>query len=272
MHSLTDAVTGQTASFARELEVAQSAAHDATEVLCRYFRNPSLETTAKRYLDVVTQADTESEMLLVSRVNQAFPDDAMVGEEGTNTQSSNGRAWHIDPLDGTYNFSRGLPFWCVSVGLAVNGIPVMGVVFDPLLNEMFTGSLGGGSYVNDQLLHASDVTDPMEATLHLSINYDREVIEQSLRDLNAVARGVMRTRNLGALALEIAYVAAGRLDAVAQRGSHSWDYAAAALIAREASAVVTNLAGKDFDLASDNALVAATPALHSELLRLLEAQ
>jgi myo-inositol-1(or 4)-monophosphatase len=109
----------------------------------------------------------------------------------------------------------------------------------------------------------------MQATVQLSINFHRDVIDRSIGDFNAIARGVMRSRNLGALALELAYVAAGRLHAVVQRGSHPWDFAAGMLLAREAGATISDLSGRPFDLRSDNALVACTPELHESLCDML---
>ena len=146
--------------FSSELRLAESVAREAGHLLLSHFRSPQLETTTKRYLDVVTQADTQSEALVASRLKDAFPDDAILGEEGTNSDSRNRRAWYIDPLDGTYNFSRGLPFWCVSIGLVSDMTSVVGVVFDPLMDEMFTSAVGMGSFVNGRPLRSSGVTEP----------------------------------------------------------------------------------------------------------------
>ena len=253
----------------QDLRQAEAIAREAGKLLLRHFRSSTLQTSAKGYLDVVTEADTETERLIVERLTTAFPEDAVVGEEGTKTESANGRTWFIDPLDGPPNFSRGIPFWCVSIGLAQSGEPSLGVVFDPVRDELYAGRQGGGASLNGVPIHVSSVTDPLAATLQLTLNYDRVVIEQSIRDFNAVARSVMRLRNMGALALELAYIACGRLDAVCQRGSHPWDYAAAMVLCREAGAAVTDAAGHRFELSTDHALVAATPELHRALLDLL---
>jgi myo-inositol-1(or 4)-monophosphatase len=248
----------------------ESIAREAGAVLIGYFRSSSLQTEEKSYLDVVTQADREVEARVASRLHEAFPEDAIVGEEGTNSSSENGRVWYIDPLDGTFNFSQGLPFWCVSIGLADDHGSLAGVIFDPLHDELFSALRGRGVWLNGEPIRVSGLIDPMAATLQLTLNYDRVRIEESIRDFNAVARSVMRLRNLGALALELSYVACGRLDAVCQRGSHPWDYAAGALICDEAGAVVSDTAGNTFKLDCDDALVAATPQLHAALLELLK--
>jgi len=253
--------------FSKELSVALEIARRAGELVTSHFRNP--RSHEKAHLDVVTIADTASEKLIADELRMAFPYDGILGEEGSCTESRSGHQWYIDPLDGTFNFSRGLPFWCVSMGLVSHGKRVSGVVFEPLRDEMFSALNGAGAWLNGQPVTASGIADPMAAAVQLSINFHRDVIDHSVADFNAVARNVMRVRNLGALALELAYLAAGRLDAVAQRGSHPWDYAAGALIAEEAGAVVSNLDGSDFDLFTNDALAAATPALHTALCRMI---
>src|SRR5579872_5054472 len=163
-------------------------ARDAGDLLLHHFRSAELQTKAKGELDVVTQADTEAERLIATRLGELFPDDAVVGEEGTATDSANGRQWFIDPLDGTYNFSRGLPFWCVSIGLVEHGESEYGIVFDPLHQELFSAERGLGARLNGAPIAASAVRDPMEATVQLTLNYDRSVIEMSIQDFNVVAR------------------------------------------------------------------------------------
>lgn len=244
----------------------------AGEVLLSYFGSSTLRTSEKAYLDVVTQADTECEQLVVGELKKSFPEDAIVGEEGARTESGSGRVWFVDPLDGTFNFSRTLPFWCISIGMAVEGQPQVGVVFDPLHDELFAAVRGTGGWLNGNRIGASSVENQIDATLQLTVNYDREVIERSIADINAVARNVMRIRNMGALALELCYVGAGRLDAVAQRGSHPWDYAAGILVAEEGGATVSNLDGTGFDLFTDDALVAATSQLHASLASAIKGQ
>src|SRR5579862_1970324 len=206
-------------------QLVNQIAREAGDLLLSYFQSAALQTSEKGFLDVVTQADTEAEALIVQKLRHHFPADAFVGEEGTETAGGNGRCWYVDPLDGTFNFSRGLPFWCVSIGLVDNGVPEFGLIFDPPRNEMFTSIRSGGAFLNGEPISVSNAKDPLQSTLQLTLNYDRRAIERSISDFNAVARDVMRLRNLGALALEMAYVACGRLDAVCQRGSHPWDYA-----------------------------------------------
>jgi myo-inositol-1(or 4)-monophosphatase len=251
------------------LEAATRFAREAGEILTERFLSSDLQTEEKGFLDVVTEADKKSEHHVAERIREAFPDDAVVGEEGTNTESANGYQWFIDPLDGTFNFSRGIPFWCVSIGVVKDAEPELGVILDPMRDELFTAIRGGGAFLNGEPIVTSGVTDLMEATLQLTLNFDRDRIDDSIQDFNAVAHDVMRLRNLGALALELAYVACGRLDAVCQRGSHAWDYAAGVVLCTEAGATVTDILGTPFKLDTDDGLVAATPELHRALGNLL---
>lgn len=252
-----------------DLAVACEIARSAGAELIRHFNAGDASAREKGYLDVVTVADTEAEQLIARALREKFPDDGIIGEEGTDSNPGSGRQWYVDPLDGTFNFARGIPFWCTSIGLVEEAEQVLGVVYDPLRDELFTVVKGAGSFLNGARIHVRATTEPMEATVQLSINFDRELIDFCIADFNATAKKVMRTRNLGALALELCYVACGRLDAVVQRGSHPWDYAAGSLIAQEAGAVLSKLKGADFHLGSDNALVAATQPLHAALCAML---
>jgi len=230
-----------------------------------YRNRPDLHTSTKGPLDIVTAADRASEELLVSELEMVCPMDGMVGEEGARRHQNRSRIWFIDPLDGTFNYSRGIPFWCVSLGLVVDGEMKVGVVFEPIRDELFAAERGRGATLNGSPIRAGSPRTLLESTVQINVAFDRATIGRSLGDIDVVGREVMRLRNMGALALELSYLAAGRLDAVIQRGSHPWDYAAGILICQEAGATVTNRDGSPFDLHGDDALVAATPELHAAL-------
>lgn len=255
----------------RELDIAMGIAREAGALLMSYAESSNLEASPKGYLDVVTEADTETERLVVEKLREAFPDDAAVGEEGSNTTSKSGRIWYVDPLDGTFNFTKRLPYWCTSIGLVDDDEPQVGVIFDPLHDELFTAVRGSGSSMNGQRIGASEVRDPLQATVQVTVNNDRQVVDRSIKDVDNLARDVTRLRNLGALALELCHLACGRLDAVLQRGSHPWDYAASILIAQEAGATVSGAEGEPFSIFQSDALIASTPELHEALIGLLQA-
>ncbi len=251
-----------------ELQFAMAVVREAGAILLKHFRRRDLDTRPKLYLDVVTEADLEAERHLVGAIRNRFPQEGVVGEEGTDIDGD-GRVWYVDPLDGTYNYSRGLPYWCVSLGLVDAGVPVLGAIYDPLLNELFTAVRGDGARLNGQTIRPQPVEQAIEATVQVTVNVDRARIDRSIADVNVLAREVMRLRNLGALALELCYLACGRLDVVVQRGSHPWDYAAAALIAQEAGAVTSTPDGRPFVLSSPDMVAAATPSLHDAIVRLV---
>lgn len=249
--------------------VAEAAARAGAAVLLEYFGRSDLVVHQKSALDPVTVADSESERAIVTALRAAFPHDAIVGEEGSGIEGNRGRVWYVDPLDGTFNFTRSIPFWCVSVGLVDDGQPAAGVVFDPLVDEAFVAWRGGGVWLNQRPVYPSAVEEPMAAVVQMNVDFARETMGRSLHDLHAVAPRVMRVRNLGALALSLVYLASGRLDAVVQRAAHSWDYAGGLVALGESGAIISGLDGEPFDLSQDDALAAATPALHRQLRDML---
>ncbi len=253
----------------RDLLIAESLARRAGRLLVEYATSGDLGTSEKGPKDVVTFADKASEEMLVSELKAAFPNDGVVGEEGARSEGAHGRVWYIDPLDGTFNFSREIPFWCVSIGLAVDGNPEVGAVYDPSRDELFSGGRGLGTTLNGRVVSARGPEGVAEATVQINVDFDREGAERSLADTTRVGMEAMRLRNMGSLALELAYVACGRLDALIQRGSHPWDYAAGIILCLESGATVTSRDGSPFDLARPDALVAATLPLHENLLKLL---
>jgi myo-inositol-1(or 4)-monophosphatase len=256
--------------FSHELDVARSIAREAGEALVGYFGSSTLGVREKAQLDVVTLADTDSERRIVSALTSAFPEDAIVGEEGTNTLPGVRRCWYVDPLDGTFNFARTIPYWCVSIGLVVDSSARLGVVFDPLRDEMFwSESEEGHAFLNGNPVGPSNVTELIDALVQVNIDFDRAVMQTSLVDTVAVGREVMRVRNLGSLALQLVYVACGRLDGLVQRRANAWDYAAGALVLQESGAVVSRVDGSRFDMNGPDAVAASTVELHRSLTALL---
>jgi myo-inositol-1(or 4)-monophosphatase len=223
----------------------------------------------KGVIDPVTQFDHLSEALLVDGLQCAFPDDAVLAEERGGA-SDRPWAWHVDPLDGTVNFAHGVPIFAVSVGLAFEGIPVFGAILDPMRGELFEASFGQGARLNGQPIHVSNATNLLNSLLVTGFRYDiqtnpdknfREFAEFHLR-----ARGV---RRLGAAAIDLAYVAAGRFDGYWELEMQSWDLAAGAVIVREAGGVVTRLDGSSDMLRAPLSLVASNGHIHAEMLGVL---
>jgi myo-inositol-1(or 4)-monophosphatase len=252
-----------------DLNAVTDIAREAGEILLSYFGTDRLATRAKGDRDVVTAADLASEHLLLQRLSDAFPGDGVVGEEGTRVPASTGRRWLIDPLDGTLNFAHGIPIWCVSVALFEGAIPILGVVHDPIRAETFSGARGLGAWCNGSPAMCSEVRRAASAVVHLTIDFNERSLLEGLEDIRLLAPRVMRTRNIGSAALALAYVAAGRLDAMLHRFANAWDYGAGAFLVQEAGGSTSGIDGEPYTDQTFAIAAAATPELRAELLSLL---
>ena len=227
--------------------------------------------------DVVTEVDHLADDLILEAIRTAYPDDAILSEEtggrqaraGHEPTSGIGRAWIVDPLDGTINYANGIPFFCVSIALVERGRPVVGIVHDPTRNESFAATAGGRATVNGVPVSPSSKERLSDFVVSMALS-GRSVASRA----RSVRRAVRVSRSMGSAALALAYVANGRFDAMVQQGGLStWDIAAAGLIAEAAGAMVTDLAGGPwFDVSRGPktiGLLAAPSRHHAELLRLV---
>lgn len=210
-----------------------------------YERAMKVDRKSKR--DVVTDVDYASEALVIKAISERFPADAILAEESGREHGARRtargrwtkRTWVIDPLDGTVNYANGIPFFCVSIGLVEDGVPVVGVVLDPLRGDCYAAAADGPATLNGEAVHASDKTELGDYVVSLAI-IGRGGIARERR----VAREIRIGRRMGSAALALAYVASGRFDAFVQNGGLSpWDIAAAGLIAERAGATVSDLYG-----------------------------
>lgn len=252
-----------------ELQVASALAEEAGSVAAKYFRSNTIGTREKGHRDVVTAGDLAAEGLLRERLTSAFPADGIVGEEGTAVQSTSGRQWYLDPIDGTLNFSRGLPIWCVSLCLFDDHGPLLGVIRDPLRGDTFRAARGCGADLNGESIATSAVTQLDQALVHITIDFHEDSMEAGLADVQALAPRTLRSRNIGSAALALAYVAAGFFDAMVHRYAHTWDYGAGVLLIREAGGYVTDMAGAPYTEATSSVIAAANPGLASDLLNVV---
>jgi myo-inositol-1(or 4)-monophosphatase len=215
--------------------------------------------------DPVTDADLASERLIVGRLRERFPGTAIVAEEETHDRAGAGLTWYVDPLDGTVNFSQAHPFFAVSIALYRGDEPLVGVVHAPRLRETFAARAGGGATLNGEALAVSGVTQLSEALLGTGFAYRRNELADD--NVGHFADFILRVRDLrrgGSAALDLAYVAAGRLDGFWEPHLHSWDVAAGALLVREAGGLVTDMAGGPSWL-SGPSILAAPAALHAAM-------
>lgn len=219
--------------------------------------------------DPVTEADLASERLLVARLRELVPGAAIVAEEETRERAGDGLAFYVDPLDGTVNFSQAHPFFAVSVALYRGPEPLLGVVHAPRLRETFAARAGGGATLNGTRLAVSDKARLIDAVLATGFAYGRNELPDD--NVGHFADFVLRVRDLrrcGSAALDLAYVAAGRLDGFWEPHLNPWDVAAGALLVREAGGRVTDMRGGP-DWLHGRSILAAPPALHDAMADVL---
>lgn len=222
--------------------------------------------------DPVTEVDREVEARLVAALLDVRPDDGMVGEEGADRAGTSGVRWIIDPIDGTVDFVYGIPGCNVSVAAEVDGVVVAGAVVDPLHRDVFAAARGSGATRNGVTIRCTDVADPARALVGTGFGYDPVERGRQAEVLAKVLPRIRDIRRIGAAAVDLCWVACGRLDGYYERNLKVWDWAAGALIAEEAGAVVTTVDGSPLPQGLPEAcIVAAGPALVGGLRDLVAA-
>lgn len=250
------------------LELAEDAARQAAVLLADRFRGPASGVGSKStHTDLASDADRDAETLITRVIRGARPEDGFLGEEGGETASSGELRWVLDPLDGTINFLFGLPAWCVSIAAVDKKGTLIGLIHNPLMNETFTASRGGGAHLNGSAIHVSDRADLSSALIATGFAYDAARREEQGAVVARVLPKVRDIRRAGSASLDFASLAAGRVDGYYEGPLAPWDRLAGELIASEAGAVVGDIpiAGT-----SESVVVASNPALQPALLRLLE--
>ena len=216
--------------------------------------------------DVVTEADRACEALLVEGIRAARPDDGLLGEEGASSEGTTGLVWVIDPIDGTVNYLYGLPQWAVSIGVELDGEALVGVVFDPAKDELWTAVRGQGAQLDGRRLRCSAVEDLGQTLVATGFSYDARRRSVQAQHLTHVLPVVRDLRRLGAGSLDLCAVAAGRVDAYYEQGLNPWDMSAGLLIAAEAGARTGDLRG---GTAGYRMVVASAPAVFDPLVEVL---
>jgi myo-inositol-1(or 4)-monophosphatase len=256
--------------FVRELELALATAREAGALLREGFDREQ-EVGYKGRIDLVTQRDLKSERLIVERLRAAFPGDDIWAEEGSGERRGADRLWIVDPLDGTTNYAHGYPVFAFSIALRVEGRLAAGVVYNPLLDEMYAARRGGGTTLNGRARRVTSVAGLERAMLATGFPYDIQRDDPEQGNIAPFARFVVRAqavRRAGSAALAIANVAVGRTDAFWERGLHAWDMAAAALLVEEAGGRVTDYEGRPLVLEAGE-IVATNGPLHGPMLDVL---
>jgi myo-inositol-1(or 4)-monophosphatase len=219
--------------------------------------------------NLVTEMDARAEELIVGRLTAAFPDDAVLGEERGATAGRSGRRWIVDPLDGTTNYAHGLPLFGVSIALEVAGRVELGVVYDPVHDEMYVAERGAGAFVNDRKLAVSRAASLDEALLMTGFPYNiRETEETNLREYAAFSLRAQGVRRLGSAVLYLSWLAAGRVDGYWELRTGPWDVAAGGLLVEEAGGRITAIDGGPLDIDRPTVL-ASNGRIHDEMLKVL---
>ena len=262
----------RTTPFPQLVETASEAALAGAQALRHFFRRADLEVAEKSRHDFVTQADHESEARILEVIQGRYPDHAVMAEEsGSLDAAANSRhTWVIDPLDGTSNFLQGLPVFCISIACLQGRDLVAGVVYDPLGENLFTASLGGGAFWNGHPMRVSRRTALEGAFLATGYPFRaRAALDLYLDVFRAVFLETRGIRRCGSAALDLAYTAAGVYDGFFEFRLAPWDIAAGVLLVREAGGRASDLDGGDTFFDSGN-VVAGPNALHGELLTTIQ--
>ena len=249
------------------LNIAVRAARRAGSIINRSaLEGAPLEVRAKQANDYVTQVDRAAEEAIMDVVRKAYPDHDFMAEESGTTGAEAQYRWIIDPLDGTTNYIHGFPQYCVSIAVEQRGSLVHGVVYDPVRNELFTASKGRGAYLNDRRIRVSKCARMQEALIGTGFPFkELKRVDPYLRQLKRLMSSASGVRRAGAAALDLAYVACGRLDAFWELGLSPWDMAAGALLIQEAGGLVGDLKG-DAGFLESGDICAATPKIFSPFL------
>jgi myo-inositol-1(or 4)-monophosphatase len=222
----------------------------------------------KGEVDLVTEIDVASEEAVVGVIRRHFPQHRILAEEGSVGGDDPRARWIIDPLDGTTNYAHGFPFFCVSVGYEEDGEMVAGAIYDPVLDELFLAERGRGATVNGRPMAVSAVERVGQALLTTGFPYDRTRLPRALRQFERMSHRSRAVRRMGSAALDLAYVAAGRLDGYWEASINAWDVAAGLVLVLEAGGRVSGLRGEPFAVDGGDVL-ASNGRLHGEMLELL---
>jgi myo-inositol-1(or 4)-monophosphatase len=257
------------------LATAVELARSAGEIL-KHYAVREKHVALKGHANLVTIADKESEALIIRGIQERFPDHCILAEESGEIAAKNASngcpvRWIIDPLDGTTNFAHGYPFYCVSIGVEVNGEVVCGVVYDPQRDELFSARKNSGAHCNERRIQVSDVETLSGALLITGFPYNfRDKIDAVIGQFRAYLLEAQAVRRAGSAALDLCYLAAGRLDGFWELDLNPWDTAAGKIILEEAGGRLTNFAGEPFSILMRE-ILASNSRIHAEMLGVLSA-
>ncbi|GAB7534651.1 inositol monophosphatase family protein [Burkholderia sp. 22PA0099] len=252
------------------LNIAVKAARRAGQIINRASLDLDLvEVRKKQHNDFVTEVDKAAEDAIIDTLKTAYPDHAILAEESGKSDNESEYVWIIDPLDGTTNFIHGFPYYCVSIALAHRGVVQQAVVYDPNKNDLFTATRGRGAFLNDRRIRVGRRDRLADALVGTGFPFrEKDGLEEYTRLFMEMTQACSGLRRPGAAALDLANVAAGRLDAFFEQGIHAWDIAAGSLLITEAGGLVGNYHGES-DFLDRNEIVAANPKVYAQMIPIL---
>ncbi len=251
----------------RHIEVAIEAAKEAGAIQMAYF-GQSQSVTYKGAFDPVTDVDRLCDQAIQKKIHHHFPDHDLLTEESPFKEKGSPWRWIVDPIDGTTNYARGFPFFSVSIGLELEGEVRLGVVYHPILDELFVARKGEGAFLNGKRIFVSQVDQLKRSFLATGFPYDvQEHPEEPLRFFRQFLQKTLAIRRPGSAAIDLSYVAAGRFDGFWEVKLKPWDMAAGLLLIREAGGKVTDSEGGPFDIYSGGLLIASNGLIHEQMLQ-----
>lgn len=253
----------------KELETARHAARAAGKILKNSFGRVN-NIIKKGTIDLVTEADLEAEKIILETIQGNFPADSILSEEAGQQQRNSGRTWLVDPLDGTTNFAHGFPFFAVSIALEIEREIVLGIVYNPQMGEFYEGVRGEGSRLNNKPIKVSKAPNLNESLVGTGFPYYiHERPEEVIKFFSKMIVRAQGIRRPGSAAMDLCYVAAGRLDGFWEQGLNPWDTAAGIVIVEEAGGKVTTFQGEPYS-PFHKTIVAANPPVHAEMIKVLK--
>jgi myo-inositol-1(or 4)-monophosphatase len=249
--------------------VALKAVKEGGAVLIQHFGKVK-SIDYKGEINLVTEADRQSEQKIVSIIKDKYPDHSILAEETGNSGGSSPFKWIIDPLDGTTNYAHSYPCFCVSLAIEYEGEVIYGAVYDPMREEVFTAEKGDGAYVNGKIIKASSTQELNHCLLCTGFPYDvRDDIESNILNFRNFLMKSQAVRRDGSAALDLCYVAAGRFDGFWEQKLFPWDVAAGSLLVTEAGGKLSNFKGEKFNI-YDTEIVASNGIIHQQMIETLK--
>ncbi len=253
------------------IDFAVSAAKEAGKIHRKYFEKDTKTREKSSSFDLITIADTEAEKEIAVLIKEEFPNHNILAEEGKYKKTKSLYSWIVDPLDGTNNFSFGIPLFCVSIALAKKGKVILGVVYDAMRDELFVAEKGKGAYLNGKKIKVSEAASLNKSLLITGFYYDRG--KAMLSNLEAIKiffqKDIVGLRRLGAAALDLSYIACGRATGFWEFKLSPWDFAAGKLLIEEAGGKITNKTGGKIKL-EESYVIASNGKIHQEIIKVVD--